>query len=527
MADEYIDIAYCADEDTEILTRRGWASYRDVAIGEDVLTLDHMTGESEWQPVLDLYVFPGRPREMIAMEGATHSSLTTPNHRWPVERRRRRTGTERQKTARGTRAATGRAPLAVTVQERLVATSETLGYWDRIPIAARCASLPREATYTDAFVELVAWFWTEGSVVRPRNASITQGKVNPEYLDRIRRCLRAVFGEPTPRFPRMGRKTDGIPRWREIDNGHKIDFYLSVDAAATLLAIAPRRVVAPSFLAALTQQQLDLFIETSMAADNAGEWTIAQRDRAMAESFQIACTLAGRATTLRPSRAGMWVVTIRRQRYLHPRAAVRAGGRFTITCRLYDGEVWCPRTANGTWLARRRGTVYFTGNSLLVCPHGYVFQGRGRRNESGANGTVATNERFLALCYIGNGTAAVREPAVEAYRELIAHVRERYPQARRIIGHRDIKATSCPGDALYDTMRSGVLDPDRALEYYVVVRKRRPFTPSRVVSFARRGGGRGEALARGTDWVLLANRNFRVSFRLVKRRRSPAVGRRL
>jgi hypothetical protein len=163
----------------------------------------------------------------------------------------------------------------------------------------------------------------------------------------------------------------------------------------------------------------------------------------------------------------------------------------------------------------------------LVCPHSYVFQGRGRRNESGANGTVDTNERFLALCYIGNGTTAVREPAVEAYRELIAHVRERYPKARRIIGHRDIKATSCPGDALYETMRSGVLDPDRALEYYVVVRKRRPFTPSRVVSFARRGGGRGEALARGTDWVLLANRDFRVSFRLVKRRRAPAVGRRL
>jgi hypothetical protein len=29
----------------------------------------------------------------------------------------------------------------------------------------------------------------------------------------------------------------------------------------------------------------------------------------------------------------------------------------------YTGTVWCPTTANGTWLARRKGTVYFTGNS--------------------------------------------------------------------------------------------------------------------------------------------------------------------
>jgi len=29
----------------------------------------------------------------------------------------------------------------------------------------------------------------------------------------------------------------------------------------------------------------------------------------------------------------------------------------------YTGIVWCPRTRNSTWLAKRRGTVYFTGNS--------------------------------------------------------------------------------------------------------------------------------------------------------------------
>ena len=28
--------------------------------------------------------------------------------------------------------------------------------------------------------------------------------------------------------------------------------------------------------------------------------------------------------------------------------------------------VWCPQTLNGTWLAKRNGKIYFTGNSKSV-----------------------------------------------------------------------------------------------------------------------------------------------------------------
>jgi hypothetical protein len=32
----------------------------------------------------------------------------------------------------------------------------------------------------------------------------------------------------------------------------------------------------------------------------------------------------------------------------------------------YDGRVWCPTVANGTWMARRAGSVYFTGNTTFA-----------------------------------------------------------------------------------------------------------------------------------------------------------------
>ena len=29
----------------------------------------------------------------------------------------------------------------------------------------------------------------------------------------------------------------------------------------------------------------------------------------------------------------------------------------------YNGIIWCPQTNNGTWIARRNGTIFITGNS--------------------------------------------------------------------------------------------------------------------------------------------------------------------
>lgn len=53
---------------------------------------------------------------------------------------------------------------------------------------------------------------------------------------------------------------------------------------------------------------------------------------------------------------GMTAVRILQQRRTRPTNGIAL--RTTLT-----GDVWCPTTANHTWLARRHGKVYFTGNS--------------------------------------------------------------------------------------------------------------------------------------------------------------------
>lgn len=430
--------SYCVDEETEILTAAGWKRHQDVAVGEQALTLNPDTGLSEWAPVLAVNRFAG-PHEVVSMEGHTHSSVTTPHHRWLVERRRK----DRQ-------------------HHRLFATTETLSAHDRIARAAPCATLPVEPKYSDAFVELVAWFWTEGHVRRGGGIRIDQSAtINASYVERIRRCLLVLFGPATTGHLH---KSMTAPAWREYQPRQSgvVGFSLNMAAATPILAVAPVRVVTSGFVGALTEAQLRLFISTSIDADGSRSLTsqqVIQKSRARLDPLQFACSLAGMSSQLFQNKAGLWALTIHSKVWMHPVQASRSGAANAIRIerRAHDGMVWCPTTPNGTWLARRRGTVYFTGNSYCVHPDGTILEGCGDR--VGAH-TAKRNSTSFGIALIGNySERAVKVQQLDAIRWLIAHLIDTgklrpgtYPTA----GHRDVSSTACPGDQAYrllDMMR--------------------------------------------------------------------------
>lgn len=360
------DERFCVDEETEILTDQGWKDYRDLHVGNRALTLNHETGFSEWQNVQAVNVFDGK-HEMLSIESKTHSSLTTLNHRWPVTRRpdyREKTGWGSRKETRGWR------------------TSENIKTVDLVPIAADCAELPLEPIYSDAFVEMVAWFWTEGSITRKRDGSLGRGvlihqsrKANPDKCQSIIEACHLAFGSADEAFPRRGKSaTADRPRWLIRHDRHNLVVSLNAEAGDLLQHVAPKRVPTLPFILSLTKSQLDLFIETSMAGDghrrpNSYKWTIGQKNRNAIDSFQFACILAGHATSISQEPVmdgygyGMTTLRIREQR----RFKLCKGTHLRGTI---EGIVWCPTTRNGTWLARRHGKVYFTGNSGWGCEDG-------------------------------------------------------------------------------------------------------------------------------------------------------------
>ncbi|MBA2360635.1 MAG: N-acetylmuramoyl-L-alanine amidase [Actinobacteria bacterium] len=92
----------------------------------------------------------------------------------------------------------------------------------------------------------------------------------------------------------------------------------------------------------------------------------------------------------------------------------------------------------------------------LFCRHGYVFTGRGFGARSAANGTVPANDRYFAVCFLGNDSKGRDDVSREArvmLARLILRYRRRFPKARQVRPHSSFVATECPGDELRGVIR--------------------------------------------------------------------------
>lgn len=357
---------YCVDPSTEILTKAGFKQYADIKNGEDVFTLNLETRTSEWQPVLSVHSFQVQDVEMLSMEGNCHSSLSTLNHRWPVSRRYAPLELfPRKRVANGTFAV--RELIAdgpyLTIRESHELTSE-----DYVVLSAKCANLPQTKVYKDAFVELVGWFITEGHIRKNNSGTLStcvdivqSSAVNASYVARIKAVLTTLYGEPTVVMRRQ-RNGERKPEWRSVQaTDRMVEFVLNAIAGKYLCDVAPGKVLRADFVASLTEDQLRLFVDTCIAADGhtsirGGQKMLIQKRLDMLAPVQMACTLLGIGTNVHGHGRDVYTMTLLKRE----RALPQSNGKRVR----YTGTVWCPKTKNSTWLARRNGSVYFTGNTV-------------------------------------------------------------------------------------------------------------------------------------------------------------------
>lgn len=96
--------------------------------------------------------------------------------------------------------------------------------------------------------------------------------------------------------------------------------------------------------------------------------------------------------------------------------------------------------------------------NLLVCPHGYIFEGRGKRKRTGANGNQTLNQAHYAVCALLGTSGSPTQPMVEGIQDAIAYLRSN-GAGKEVKGHRDGFATACPGEPLYALVKAGELEP--------------------------------------------------------------------
>lgn len=387
--------AYCVDEETLVLTKEGWKSHNTLCPGRDVVyTLNTKTGMSEWQPLTDVHKFPAVKRDMLLVKSDRFNSLTTMEHSWATYHRR--TGKWFWKKTKDFVVGAGTSNLSV-------------------PYNAPHADLPSKPTYSDDLVELVAWYWTEGSkdVVASRQGGghIHQSyAVNSDKCAMIRSASTKFFGPKSESLDssksssfclqdgcenkskargfcnihymkrwRANRDEFVVPRvtWTESSryDGEMAVFSYSPDATKLITDhLEVDGSVKTDFLLSLTKAQLELFIKVSALADGTAAYNkqLTQKLKPMAEQFALACILSGRRVSINETKTDSWCVGYGHGLYtkLHSfkdtvqRIKNPKNTKFEVV--EHEGVVWCPETPNGTWLARRGGKVYFTGNSKSV-----------------------------------------------------------------------------------------------------------------------------------------------------------------
>ena len=100
--------------------------------------------------------------------------------------------------------------------------------------------------------------------------------------------------------------------------------------------------------------------------------------------------------------------------------------------------------------------------NYVVCPHGYVYEGRGYGKKTGANGNQALNKKDYAVCAMLGASGLVNPPDAQlnGIVDAIRLLQNKGDADNWVGGHRDGYATACPGQPLYDWVKRGAAKPD-------------------------------------------------------------------
>lgn len=100
------------------------------------------------------------------------------------------------------------------------------------------------------------------------------------------------------------------------------------------------------------------------------------------------------------------------------------------------------------------------GYSFCVCPHRYVYEGRGLHRLPSANGAGLNTGHYAILGLVGNkGLVTPTDDMLHGIRDAIEYVRQKGNAGNEIKGHRDGYATDCPGAKLYAWVKQGAPRP--------------------------------------------------------------------
>ena len=332
----------CVDAETECLTAAGWKSHADLEPGEVVYAVDARTGELVESKLLDVHRYPGQVEVTNFNNSYGFSMVLSDEHNCIVQNYNSRD----KKFQR-----------VMKVKAKDVKVGHN---FLRVPLGDATG---REAVYSDDEVRLFAWVAAEGCLFAHRNCvgkrgvNLSQSMLkNPEYVAEIDSILGALGGHYSRHV---------------VKNGDMIHWSLRKPLWSKIHEALPGKMLTFDLVKKLTIPQMSIFLETFVKGDGhipeEGGPVITQKDIGNLNVLQAMAVLSGKTSTVyhRMGKHNFGVLAIAKNTKRTQRNGLSAD-------RMTTNFVWCPQTEHGTWIARRNGRTFVTGNSKPKWARGAV-----------------------------------------------------------------------------------------------------------------------------------------------------------
>lgn len=319
----------CVDAETQILTTQGWKHFYQVKPGDTCYGYNIISGKLEETTVSEVHIYDNADCYPVhTMEHLHFSACATPDHRWVVQ--------------------------DLAGVSKFVTTSQLIESSESIMQAAMFSSKDA-CEWAESTLKLFAWMHVAG-IPNPEDAqSLVVGF--PGVLSKSAECANEVAQLLNELNISMSIETS--PLYTLIcvptDSGDASAYFgansellpggrLTTEFVSSLTGDAARILIQ----ALMTVQQKMLGVSSDVYL------AVSKADR---DLIQHLATLAGYATHTSKKCEGESYVCLQNHRMVK--------SSMLETTEATTPIVWCVTTGLSTWVARRNGTTYITGNSIV------------------------------------------------------------------------------------------------------------------------------------------------------------------
>lgn len=324
----------CLDVETQLYTKRGWITYKQILPDDMVVSLNPETEILEWVPI-DHIIIKKFKGELISLKTRGWDLLATEDHKIFTRNR-------------------------VSGKYEYRPVSECLG-GNRLQIPLSGTFKKKEYKLSDQMIKLAAWCITDSFINKSHGYIILYQRKSKSHL--IKELLSAFKNNYT--YQERDRDTKSIcgkvlKKKPEVGCEFRFDYRLS----RKMNRLINRKKQIPDWVFELSERQFDVFLGALVDADGSRHKTSAdammfyKNDHEFRDRLQALCALNGYSCTEYFYRGNNYKLNINKRKTL-------SIDRKEITKVPYDDEVWDLTVKNHNFLIRRNGKPHFTGNCWL------------------------------------------------------------------------------------------------------------------------------------------------------------------